>query len=83
MSQLTDDDRKAFWLSGIGVFAKFLFKLALFAFLAPIVVTIFFVVIKNPNINGIGVGLGIIVSILFLLAGALVSIIGLATYRKK
>jgi len=41
------------------------------------------VVIKNPNINGIGVGLGILVSILFLLAGALVSIVGLATYRKK
>ena len=83
MSRLTDEDRKDFWLSGTGAFAKFLFKLALFAFLAPIAVTIFFVVIKSPNINGIGVGLGVLISILFLLAGAFVSIVGLATYRKK
>jgi hypothetical protein len=83
MSQLTDADRKAFWLSGTGVLAKFLFKIALFAFVAPIVVTIFMVVIKIPYINGVGVGLGILVSILFLFAGAIVSIVGLATYRNK
>lgn len=81
MSKLTDDDRKVFWLTGTGVFAKFLFKLALFAFLGPIVVTIYFVAIKDPNINGIGIGLGIIVSVLFLLAGVLISIIGLATFK--
>lgn len=83
MARLTDEDRKEFWRSDTGVFAKFLFWCALAAFVLPIIATFLLVALKNPNVNGIVIGLGVVVAIFLIFLGFIVSIVGIATYRRR